>query len=85
MGRTVLSLQRDEQGNRSQKSQVRVKKNKSPLGNEGSQGQGWRNTKIQLAKKSFWEGKHTSGLVGKHFKDPIIALCEALKCLENPY
>ena len=78
MVRVVLSLQRYEQGKESQ--------SESPLGNEGSQGQGsgyhdparkediWRRTKTRL---ELWQ---------EHLKDPIIALEKVLKwCLENPY
>ena len=41
---------------------------------------------ILLAKITFWEEKKHDWSCGEeYFKDPIIALDKAFKCLENTY
>ena len=64
MERSVLSLQREMSRAAGAKQSSESQKNRSSLGNEGSQGQG-RNTVIQLAKLTVWEGARHDWSCGK--------------------
>ena len=81
MGIVVLSLQRYERGNRSQKSQVRVQKTKALWGMKAAKERGVEYCDPARKEDIMGSTKTHLELWEEHLKDPIVALEKAFKLL----